>query len=545
MQQVLCPTCGAPVPFRSAASVMAVCDWCKSTLIKDADTVRDIGRMSDVIEDYSPIQINTSGSIDAKSFLVVGRIQLKYDAGFWNEWYVLDDAGQGAWLSDASGQYTFTREVDPAALGGVTLPAFEALAPGTPLDLGRAPDGSRARFIAGDVRSARCTGGQGELPFAVGAGYETHVADFRRGGEFVTLDYTNDQAGVPVASTDGARAALQSVERIVAAPGQGVPADYASRTERPAVPAAPPARVPVVYRGRAVALDALRPQLLRDPSTITDTAGRVKGKVTNLACPSCGAAITIVPGATTHLLCPTCHAAVDTAGPVAEVLDAARRVDAVRTTLPLGATGTIAAVQYTIIGVMRRAEISDEADEWTEYLLYAPQKGFVWLVETDEGWERADVLDDWPFWTSGEGAVLGGVQYKVLYDYRAVVRYAAGAFNWRVAVGDVNEITEFQSGNAKLAAEANDHELTWSRSTPVAPRDIALWFGKSADAAALAKAPTIEPRGYQRAAKWLIFLLIALNFIPVLSGSTMPLATSLFAALGIWFPAYLLDRKMP
>ncbi len=61
MQQVSCPTCGAPVPFRSAASVMAVCDYCKSTLIKDADSVRNIGRMSDVLEDYSPIQINTSG----------------------------------------------------------------------------------------------------------------------------------------------------------------------------------------------------------------------------------------------------------------------------------------------------------------------------------------------------------------------------------------------------------------------------------------------------------------------------------------------------
>src|SRR5204862_1942155 len=94
--------------FRSAASVMAVCEYCRSTLLKDAESVKDIGKMSEVLEDYSPIQINTSGTFQGQNFTVVGRIQLRYDAGFWNEWYVLFDHGASAWLSDASGQYVFT-----------------------------------------------------------------------------------------------------------------------------------------------------------------------------------------------------------------------------------------------------------------------------------------------------------------------------------------------------------------------------------------------------------------------------------------------------
>ena len=159
MNTISCPSCGAPVTFRSAASVMAVCGFCNSTLIKDAESVRNIGRMSDVLEDYSPLQINASGTVDDRSFTVVGRIQLRYPAGFWNEWYVLDDHGEGAWLSDASGQYTFTREVDRAALRGVSLPAFASLAAGSRLELGRAPDGSALLFVAGDIRTAQCTGG--------------------------------------------------------------------------------------------------------------------------------------------------------------------------------------------------------------------------------------------------------------------------------------------------------------------------------------------------------------------------------------------------
>ena len=43
MQQVLCPQCGAPVKFTSTASVMAVCGACRSTLLKDAESVRRIG----------------------------------------------------------------------------------------------------------------------------------------------------------------------------------------------------------------------------------------------------------------------------------------------------------------------------------------------------------------------------------------------------------------------------------------------------------------------------------------------------------------------
>ena len=504
MNTISCPNCGAPVTFRSAASVMAVCGYCNSTLIKDAESVRNIGRMADVLEDFSPIQLNTSGTIDGIGFVVLGRLQLRYAAGFWNEWYVLDDRGDGGWLSDASGQYTFTRVVDAAALGGRALPAFDALAPGIRLDLGRAPDGSSLAFVAGDVRTAQCTGGQGELPFTVGAGYTARVADFHRGGEFVTLDYSDDAA----------------------------------------------AATPTVYRGRAVRLDDLKPQLLRDPDTIRDAAGRVKGKVTNLECPSCGASIAFSPGATTHLLCQACHASLDTAGPVAEVIAAARRIDAVTPTLPLGSKGVIAAVEYTVIGFMRRAEIgegaNDGASAWTEYLLYAPQKGFFWLVETADGWERSDVLDAWPYWASTDQAFLGSDAYARLYEYNAVVTYAAGAFNWRVEVGDVAQVTEFAHGPAKLAAEADAAELTWSRSVPVAGAELVRWFGLQVNAAALPSGPPSlvdrPPGGYRQVAKWLTILLLAVNAIPILFSPGRALVIVILATIGLYLPAWLMDK---
>ena len=478
---------------------MAVCDYCKATLVKDADSVKNIGKMSEVLEDYSPIQINTSGVIDGKSFTVVGRIQLRYDAGFWNEWYVLDDHGDGAWLSDASGQYTFTREAASDPVHPRAWPAFDSIAPGTPLDLGAAADSSRIVFIAADIRSAQCTGGQGELPFTVGSGYAARVADFRRSNEFLTLDWSDEHAATSAQ--------------------------------------------PTVYRGRAVAFAGMQMQLLRDPETIKDAAGRFKGKVANLACPSCGASIAFSPGATTHLLCPACHAAVDTSGPVAEVIAAARRVDAVKTTIALGAKATVAGAAWVVIGVMQRAEISEEASVWTEYLLYASGRGFLWLVETDQGWERADVLDSWPYWVRGDQAVLDRNAYDKLYDYQAVVRYAAGAFNWRVAVGDTTEISEFKHGDAKLAAEANDAELTWSRSTPVTAAELAAWFGNAVKPDALAKAaPSAGPGSYLRVAKWMTILLVAINAIPMLFSPGRVIVVVILAVVGLYLPAWLLDK---
>ena len=92
MQQVLCPQCGAPVSFTSAASVMAVCGACRSTL-QDAASVRRIGEAAEVLED-SPICLGAAGKYENKRFDVVGRIQMRYDDGFWNEWYL--------WFEDGS-----------------------------------------------------------------------------------------------------------------------------------------------------------------------------------------------------------------------------------------------------------------------------------------------------------------------------------------------------------------------------------------------------------------------------------------------------------
>ena len=111
--------------------------------------------------------------------------------------------------------------------------------------------------------------------------------------------------------------------------------------------------------------------------------------------------------------------------------------------------------------------------QWTEYLLYNPTQGFLWLVEADEGWNISETLNDWPRLDRNRQPQ----GYGKLYDYGGRVRIASGAFYWRVRSGDLNYYSDYRDGQSrKLGSELNSHEMAWSRSTPIAYREIADAF---------------------------------------------------------------------
>lgn len=421
MFKIACPACGAEVKFRSAVSTLAVCEYCNSTLLKDAESVKDIGKMGEVLEDYSPIQLGTSGLVNGVHFTVIGRIQLRYDAGFWNEWYVLGDDGLPGWLSDASGQYVFTRSTE----ANPRLPGFAQFRPGKPLlHKGKT-------FYASDIRTASCTAGQGELPFTVGKGWQAQVVDLRSGRDFITLDYSEGDA-------------------------------------------------PQCYEGRAVTLEELKCQLLREDSAIAESAGRFRGKLRPLECPNCGNSIVYLPGMATQIVCKSCHADVDCADDTAVVLKKHDEVEALKTTLQPGDTGKFNNVSWTVLGVLARQTTDDEPEIWGEYLLFNMRNGFLWLVETGEGWSLVEVLNEWPLSWSQSAVSLGEGSAQLLYRYTDEVVYAAGAFNWRASVGDKTYVMEYSGAKERFCMERTESEIGWSRSTKMSAQQVMAAFSKPA-----------------------------------------------------------------
>ncbi|MEY1590919.1 DUF4178 domain-containing protein [Burkholderia sp. Bmkn7] len=430
-----CPQCGAPVEFRSAAAVMAVCAFCRSTLLKRGTDVERIGELATVLDDASPIQIGTAGRYGKRTFTVLGRIQMTYDAGVWSEWYVVFDDGTFGWLSDASGQYAVTvREPDDAS--GGAWPAFGTLEPGMRID-----HGGRA-FLVSDVRTARCTGGDGELPFRVDAGWEARVVDLRTGNAFATYDYSD-------ADSNGGS--------------------------------------PAVYTGEALEFDALAFTGLRD--TDNDTREKRGAEMVPFACPSCGAPLSYAPNVADYVVCGSCHAGVQCTAEQQTVFAAQRKLDAVKGALELGAIGTFDGVKYTVIGMMRCRVPGDE-ETWDEYLLLNPKRGFLWLVQSEGRWERVQVLDQWPTIGSESDVTDGGKTYRLREEYDSEVVYVVGAFNWRVQVGDRTSIIDYGWQKDKLTRERSDAEIVWSRARPLSGSTLAERFGTPALATAAAAAAT-------------------------------------------------------
>jgi hypothetical protein len=184
MAQSACPSCGATIEFKSTASILAVCAYCHSTLIRHDLNLENLGKMADLKLDGSPMQLGVTGVFGGTRFTAVGRFQLKYGRGVWNEWNLLFDDGRNGWLGEAQGLYAVTfLSVVPNA----TIPPFEKIAVGNPIEI------KDRYYTVTNIESARCVAGEGELPFKIGPGYEAPVVDLQADGmNMATLDYSDD-----------------------------------------------------------------------------------------------------------------------------------------------------------------------------------------------------------------------------------------------------------------------------------------------------------------------------------------------------------------
>jgi hypothetical protein len=179
VREVACPSCGAPVRLVSAQSLLAVCGYCRASLIRRDLDVEQIGTMAVLLEDVTPLQLGAEG-VWRGTHAAVDRVQVRWEGGRWNEWYCVFDDGKSGWLGEADGELSVSFQTTVAE----PLPAWESLAPGVRVTLGG------VAYEVTERRQAEVVAGEGELPFRVEAGYKTASADLRSTtASFATLDY--------------------------------------------------------------------------------------------------------------------------------------------------------------------------------------------------------------------------------------------------------------------------------------------------------------------------------------------------------------------
>ena len=316
-----CPSCGAVVRFRGASTTVAVCAFCKATLVRDGAKLEDIGKQAELLEDHSPLRVGADGRHKGQGFTVVGRIQYRYGAGAWNEWHVLTAKGSSAWLSDANRQYTITSLHPPQE-----VPAFAALKPGQKLRIGK------DEYTVTNLEEAEVIAGEGELPFRFEGGWKAPVADLRGdGNRFATIDYSESK--------------------------------------------------PLIYTGERLPFEAFSFSGLRDPEHV----GFTQGTALAFKCGGCGAPVEKHLTATEVVACGFCGTVSDVTQGRGELVQKNElNLKAIKPTLPLGATGTFRGIRYEIVGFMRRAVVVDGTTyEWLEYLLHNTEQGYAWITEYD------------------------------------------------------------------------------------------------------------------------------------------------------------------
>lgn len=180
-----CPGCGAPVEFRSAQSTHAVCGYCQSTVVRQGEVLSRIGKMAELFDDHSPLQLMASGrvTLDGKEqpFTLIGRLQFKNEAGTWTEWIAFLEDGTMASLGEDNGAYVFTRPIDP----GRELPEAARFRVGSTTAINGKP------YSVAFSGQASLISAQGELPKLPPLGEPFGMVELRSSdGEVLSIDYS-------------------------------------------------------------------------------------------------------------------------------------------------------------------------------------------------------------------------------------------------------------------------------------------------------------------------------------------------------------------
>ena len=391
--------------FRWSGAVQTTCEYCHSILVRRDVNLEKVGVVADLPSDASPVQIGTEGVYRGKSFQVVGRILYEYEGGGWNEWHIVFNDGKSGWLSDAQ------LEFDVSFL---TAPP-EPLPPGGQIQRGRQFIWAGARYEVTSVTRAHYRGVQGELPFEYWDKSDVIFADLRTSdSRFGTIDYSEP--------------------------------------------------APLLFLGEAVAFDDLKFTNLRRMDA-PGAEGQVAASA--LACPSCGAPLTIsAAGYTLSVVCASCRCILDAKDPNLQILEKFHAKEVIQPLIPLGARGKLHSDDYEVIGFQVRTTDTDGIpDSWAEYLLFNRYKGFRYLTEYDGHWNDVQTIpaipDRMQIGKKG-GAKFMGHNYVLFDTELATTTYVLGEFPWRAHVDEKNGVKDFIAVPRILSCEVSQEEATWS-----------------------------------------------------------------------------------
>lgn len=445
--QANCPGCGAPVSFKQGSSIVVVCEFCQSVVARTDRALEDLGKVAEIVDTGSPLAVGLSGSHHQVPFELTGRAQLGHEAGgVWDEWYAAFSDGRWGWLAEAQGRFYMTFELSFPEQNAI--PAWEALQLGHPV----AAIPLSVPLSVAEKGVARTISAKGEIPWRVVPNETYAYADLSGPGQsFATIDYSQSP--------------------------------------------------PLVFVGKEVTLAELGLAGARTPEREAKqtTAAR-------LSCPKCGGPLSLhAPDKAERVTCPNCASLLDVNQGQLKFFQALKP-GAFTPAIPLGSVGELSEGKLTIIGFVTRSVTFDQTYYWFEYLLYNPQIGFRWLVQSDDHWSYVKSVPPGEVTEGFKQASYQGKEFKIYQDATATVQYVSGEFYWKVQGGEQTRAIDYIRPPEMLSIEltnkvpqpvydsagpssipwsyqdknsSNSSEINCSLGTYLAPEEVEKAFGVS------------------------------------------------------------------
>jgi hypothetical protein len=487
-----CPSCGAPVEFKSGQSIVVICQYCRSAVARTDRELKDLGKVAELVETGSPLDVGLRGKWKDVPFELTGRAQLGHEmGGQWDEWYATFANGWLGWLAEAQGRFYITFQYPIPE--GVQVPSFDQLqlgqqVPGLPWP---------TPLMVAETGRATALGAKGEIPYLLTPGETYYYADLSGAdGAFGTLDYNQSP--------------------------------------------------PLVFLGQQVTLAELGITTTRTPEREERRVGAAQ-----VSCPNCAGPLELrAPDKTERVTCPNCNSLLDVNQGKLQFLKALEK-PWFQPVIPLGTTGEVPEGKMTVIGAMARSVTIDGTQYfWFEYLLYNPQIGFRWLVHSDNHWNYVRAVPPGEVNESDKSVGYNGKNYRIFQDAQANVEIVLGEFYWKVETGEKARGVDYIAPPYMLSKEVSTvyvtddggkqkrttGEINWSLGTYVPVQQIEKAFSVSGLPRPSNIAPN-QPYKHKWIYKyWIAFLLITLlvGFLTfVVSGSTKEVfsQTVNFAAL--------------
>ncbi len=373
-----CPSCGGPVEFKSGQSIVVICNYCRSAVARTDRDLKDLGKVAELVETGSPLDIGLRGTWSDVPFELTGRAQLGHEmGGQWDEWYATFANGWLGWLAEAQGRFYLTFQYQIPS--DVQIPQFDQL------QLGQSIPGLPwpSPMMVAETGRATARGAKGEIPYLLTPGETYYYADLSGSNSaFGTLDYN----------------------------------------ESP----------PLVFLGQQVTLVELGITTTRAPEREQRQVGAAQ-----VSCPNCAGPLELrAPDKTERVTCPNCNSLLDVNQGQLKFLKALEK-PWFQPVIPIGTTGNVPEGKMTVIGAMARS-VTIEGTQyfWGEYLLYNPQIGFRWFVHSDDHWNYVQAVPPGEVAELTKTTSFRGNNYKVFQDAQAKVECVLGEFYWKVEAGE-------------------------------------------------------------------------------------------------------------